>query len=145
MYAKLMADGSIKAPYYLNDLQRDNPHTSFPDTLSPLVLEGFGVAIVSQTPPPEVDTSVNQLTYSVVRQEGQYKQVWSATPISEEIASQRVRDRRSDKLRATDWTQTPDATVDRAAWATYRQALRDVPQQPGFPYSIVWPNEPTGA
>ena len=31
-----------------------------------------------------------------------------------------------------------------AAWATYRQALLDVPQQAGFPNDITWPTEPTG-
>lgn len=35
-----------------------------------------------------------------------------------------------------------DAPVDQAAWAVYRQALRDVPQQEGFPENIVWPESP---
>jgi len=34
---------------------------------------------------------------------------------------------RNDLLAQSDWTQLPDATVDREAWATYRQALRDFP------------------
>ena len=34
---------------------------------------------------------------------------------------------RNDLLKESDWTQLPDATVDREAWATYRQALRDFP------------------
>src|SRR6056297_2262065 len=45
-------------------------------------------------------------------------------------------------LSRSDWTQLPDAPVDQAAWAEYRQALRDVPQQEGFPDNIVWPTEP---
>jgi hypothetical protein len=53
-----------------------------------------------------------------------------------------VRSMRNDKLSQSDWTQVEDAPVDQAAWATYRQALRDVPQQTGFPSNITWPEKP---
>lgn len=53
-----------------------------------------------------------------------------------------VRESRNALLSACDWTQVPDASVDQAAWATYRQALRDVPEQAGFPNSVVWPTQP---
>ena len=53
-----------------------------------------------------------------------------------------VRDDRNKRLTETDWTQIADAPVDKAAWATYRQALRDVPSQAGFPWDIQWPIEP---
>jgi len=50
----------------------------------------------------------------------------SDEPTDEEwlIAMRHQRDR---LLTASDWTQTADAPVDRAAWAVYRQALRDAP------------------
>jgi hypothetical protein len=47
-----------------------------------------------------------------------------------------------DQLAASDWTQVADTPVDRAAWATYRQALRDVPDQTGFPDAVAWPVAP---
>ena len=53
-----------------------------------------------------------------------------------------VRTSRNDKLKESDWTQIADATADKAAWATYRQALRDIPAQSGFPWTITWPVEP---
>ena len=53
-----------------------------------------------------------------------------------------IRLRRDTLLSASDWTQVADAPVDKAAWATYRQALRDIPQQEGFPTVIVWPDKP---
>lgn len=53
-----------------------------------------------------------------------------------------VRAERNAKLSATDWTQIADATVDKAAWATYRQALRNIPTQSGFPNTITWPDAP---
>jgi hypothetical protein len=53
-----------------------------------------------------------------------------------------IRATRNAKLAACDWTQLPDAPVDAAAWADYRQALRDVTAQPGFPDAVIWPAAP---
>lgn len=53
-----------------------------------------------------------------------------------------ARDTRDRLLSETDWTQVADAPVNKAAWAAYRQALRDIPQQSGFPTSIDWPVKP---
>ena len=53
-----------------------------------------------------------------------------------------VRNQRTEKLNDCDWTQIADSTADKTAWATYRQALRDVPSQAGFPWTITWPESP---
>jgi len=53
-----------------------------------------------------------------------------------------ARQLRSRLLQASDWTQIADAAVDQAAWKIYRQALRDVPQQEGFPENVIWPTPP---
>ena len=45
-------------------------------------------------------------------------------------------------LKSSDWTQVPDAPVDQAAWATYRQALRDLPQNTEDPSAPLWPTKP---
>lgn len=53
---------------------------------------------------------------------------------------------RNGLLRDCDWTQLPDSPLSaevRAAWAAYRQALRDITEQPGFPASVEWPAAPT--
>lgn len=51
-----------------------------------------------------------------------------------------VRNQRDSLLTATDWTQLPDVPQSiKAQWVPYRKALRDVPQQAGFPFSVVWP------
>lgn len=64
-------------------------------------------------------------------------------PTTEELASA-ARTQRNGLLYACDWTQLGDvpASVDKSAWATYRQALRDVPQQANFPTDINWPTAP---
>jgi hypothetical protein len=54
-----------------------------------------------------------------------------------------IRAHRNALLSACDWTQVADAPVDQAAWAVYRQALRDIPDQPGFPANVVWPVAPS--
>lgn len=58
-------------------------------------------------------------------------------PTADEIRAQR-----NALLSACDWTQLADAPVDDLAWAVYRQALRDIPDQPGFPANVVWPVAP---
>jgi hypothetical protein len=53
-----------------------------------------------------------------------------------------VRASRTEKLKDSDWTQIADSTADKAAWATYRQALRDITGQAGFPWTVTWPDAP---
>lgn len=67
---------------------------------------------------------------------------WVAQPTSAWRAAQ-VRAQRDRLLAASDWTQGRDVpAATSAAWAPYRQALRDITAQPGFPDSITWPIAP---
>ena len=61
-------------------------------------------------------------------------------PIAPEVS---VRAERDGLLMTSDWTQVDDSPVDKSAWATYRQLLRDVPSQAGFPNTITWPTKPS--
>ena len=54
-----------------------------------------------------------------------------------------LRAERDRLLAASDWTQIADAPVNAAAWAVYRQALRDVPQDFDSPDDVVWPTPPS--
>lgn len=67
-------------------------------------------------------------------------------------APQKIREERNKRLAATDWRVTYEvekASVDGlgiqipTVWSTYRQALRDITAQPGFPHNVTWPTEPT--
>jgi hypothetical protein len=49
---------------------------------------------------------------------------------------------RNAELAQTDWTQLTDSPVDKSAWATYRQALRDLPAQGGKADKVDLPNKP---
>ena len=69
------------------------------------------------------------------------KAAWNAGANDRKAAE--VRAARNAKLDATDKTQaadTPQAIKDK--YAPYRQALRDVPAQSGFPNTVVWPTQP---
>ena len=73
---------------------------------------------------------------TAAEQEAAYK----AAKDAEQATS--VRSTRGEKLKECDWTQVADAPVNKTTWATYRQALRDVTQQSGFPWTITWPTQP---
>ena len=67
---------------------------------------------------------------------------WVELPPDTEALATAARSKRNSLLTASDWTQVADAPVDQAAWATYRQALRDITAQAGFPDAIDWPAVP---
>ena len=73
---------------------------------------------------------------TAAEQEAAYKAIKDA----EQAAN--VRASRTEKLKDSDWTQIADSTADKATWATYRQALRDITAQAGFPWTIDWPDAP---
>ena len=62
--------------------------------------------------------------------------------VSDDLFLIRLRNWRNDQLALTDWTQVADAPVDQAAWATYRQALRDLPASNDDPREIELPVAP---
>jgi len=78
----------------------------------------------------------DQPAKTAAEQEAEYK----AQKDAEQAKS--VRNDRTNRLSECDWTQLADAPVDKTAWATYRQALRDVTTQAGFPWSVEWPVKP---
>ena len=76
--------------------------------------------------------------------------LWRAYTAEEkaEIETQKaaaIRRERNTKLAECDWTQLNDTPLDnpsKVAWTTYRQSLRDITAQAGFPNSVIWPVKP---
>tara|TARA_B100000497_G_C7594164_1_gene357234 strand:+ start:159 stop:623 length:465 start_codon:yes stop_codon:yes gene_type:complete len=56
--------------------------------------------------------------------------------------SQRVRMQREVLLKETDWMTLSDSSEISASWLNYRQILRDIPSQEGFPTNVTWPTKP---
>jgi len=64
---------------------------------------------------------------------------WAADANNRKAEKERAK--RNELLADTDWRASSDLTLS-TEWATYRQALRDVPAQAGFPNTITWPTKP---
>lgn len=70
---------------------------------------------------------------------------WVISDTATALAFAELRAERSRRLAACDWTQVADAPLtdeQKSAWASYRQALRDLPQTATDPASVVWPEPP---
>lgn len=73
--------------------------------------------------------------------EAEIREAWKE--IERDYLLRPVRAERDALLAASDWTQNPDAPVDAAAWAKYRQALRDLPAKIKDPTAdVAWPEPP---
>lgn len=84
-------------------------------------------------------------TGRVIYEEASKGDVAPYEPPNEEVVANQVRIIRNSILRQTDWTQLPDVPqATKEIWDDYRQALRDVPQQAGFPHEVIWPEKPVG-
>jgi hypothetical protein len=133
-----------------SDIRSAFPSVSFPRNMTDALLKSFGVLRIEQVPAPEFDLITQTLTPGeLVQQDGKWVQTWNVTDATAEEIAQRteqqanvVRAERNAKLAASDWTQLADSTADKAAWAAYRQALRDITAQEGFPWTTDWPAAP---
>lgn len=103
-------------------------------------------APVQWVDPPEIDHRRQRLSEGKPTQiSGAWKMRWVVSQIPDSEEAARVREERDERLAECNWTQLEDApltTAQKAAWADYRQALRDITEQPGFPWDVVWPTQP---
>jgi hypothetical protein len=146
----LIENGAVaQYPYSTGDLKRANPQTSFPSQISDASLLEYGVhRVFFSTPPAITDTQVLE-EGTPVFVDDRWTQTFTVRDMTaEEVATRNdaqaasVRSERNALLAASDWTQLADSTADKAAWATYRQALRDITAQAGFPWTVDWPAQP---
>ena len=148
-YVKIQ-DGFKTYPYSISQLREDNPRTSFPKVLSDETLAWFGVYPVVPSVNPAYDARVQRIELDSEPEQinGEWVMRWSVFDLTaEEIQaglderSKLVRSERDDLLAATDWTANSDVIMS-DEMRTYRQALRDVPTQAGFPDNVSWPVKP---
>jgi len=151
-YALLKNDGSLdRYPYTLTDLRFAHPGTSWPKVISDEVAASFGVVPVKPTQQP-ADNYLTNLERTAVKQGPDWLEKWTETPATPEQITERtdakaadVRSERNQYLAACDWTQLADSPLDadtKSAWALYREALRMLPEQTGFPWNVQWPPQP---
>jgi hypothetical protein len=166
MQIRIRESGAVMYESELRSYLQANNGPSY-DQLTPEVMEALGVDPVLEGPQATGGTVYQYSVYGGVEQiDGQWFTKWNLGPsffdtedaeghvttAAENEANYKaakdaeqaksVRDSRNTKLTESDWTQVADAPVDKTAWATYRQALRDVTAQTGFPWTIDWPTIP---
>lgn len=139
----------------------DNPQVSLPRIWNQNVLNALNVEAVFETPKPDAGPYQMAVRNGVTKDSnGNWVQAWvvvdmfkddaEGTKAEKEAAYQAsldaevakgVRLERDSLLAATDWMALSDVTLT-ADWAAYRQALRDVTAQAGFPHTVTWPSKP---
>lgn len=153
MFVKATNDQIDQYPYTVGDLRRDNPSTSFPKVVPEATMASFGMYPVGYEAAPDYDPMTHRLQHSSepVLKDGKWlitKTVVALTPKQiadkNEAKAKEVRSQRNTLLSDTDWTQVADAPVDATAWATYRQALRDITTHVNWPHleESDWPVKP---
>ena len=142
MYVKITNGQPSQFPYTIEQLLRDNLNTSFPKQISNEILADYNVYNVTQLDKPSYDYLVQTIVRGdPVLNNGEWEVGYTIQNKSQEEAEINVRLERDSFLQETDWTALSDVTMS-SDMTTYRQALRDVPAQEGFPFNVTWPTKP---
>lgn len=146
MYAKVENNQIVKYPYNKADIRKDNPNVSFPDTLSDEILASVGAVKIAASTPVAFDNKTHRaVEQNPVLENGVCKQVWAIVELPVEVASANVRAHRDRLIAETDWLVVKNLELNQnvpGKWEVYRQDLRDIPQQAGFPHNVTWPVKP---
>lgn len=144
MYIAIIENNSVAQ---VGDYRELFPNTSFPSNgpSAEWMEENNVLGVTVFKPHTELEKLVSCTPYI---EDNQVFTVEIAPKTDEELASElaskaaQVRSVRDSLLASTDWTQLTDAPVNSSVWATYRQALRDISNQAGFPVVVTWPKNP---
>jgi len=147
---RVKSTGEIKSQ---GEVRSMYPNTSFPSQWTPALVEELGLDPVFESPTPT--TTRYQTAYKDgVEQDAQGRWLWkwSISEMDDETkaakdaeAAKAVRATRDGKLAECDWVVIKNLELNQnipGVWEVYRQGLRDVPAQAGFPYDITWPSKP---
>ena len=154
-----------------NQLRDDNPQTSFPKQITTEILDSFGYDAVLNGAAATVTGPYERSVRDGVEEiDGQWFTKFVVGPIFtdttdedgnvttaadneaayrtriDDEAAAGIRSQRDQKLTACDWTMLSDSPLSddaKTEWQAYRQALRDMPADSGFPHSVTWPTEPS--
>ena len=144
MYTKVTGDTAIH--YSVPQLRRDNPNTSFPEKPTDELLASYGVYPLKTLPQPDYNSQTHYLRQSAIYPvEGRWQCHYEPHPLPEGQAADNIRAERASLLQASDWVAA--VAYERGEpvpqeWIDYRQQLRDIPLQPGFPWDTVFPEPP---
>ena len=161
---RIRSTGEVKTQGQIRSM---HPNVSLPKVWNTNVNETLGIDPVLASPKPEPSGDYKVVVRNGVEQDanGNWVHAWTENDMFQEytddegvthsVADQQAaydasesaklaeneRSKRDDLLKETDYFGLSDVTMS-AEMTTYRQALRDVPQQAGFPSTITWPTKP---
>ena len=159
MEFRVRSSGELKNQ---GEIRKLNPNVSLPKVWNENVYEALGIDPVLATPQPNPSAAYKKVVRDGAEQDskGNWVQKWveqdmfadteETTKSEQETAYQAeldaeaattARNTRNTKISESDWMALSDVIMS-DEWKTYRQALRDVPAQSGFPNDITWPTEP---
>jgi len=163
MEFRVRSSGELKTQ---GEIRKLNPNVSLPKVWNSNVYDTLGIDPVFETPKPDTTGDYKVIVRDGAEQDANsnWVQKWverdmfsdttedGVTTTKEEHeaayqaqvdadAAERVRADRDSRLAKTDWRACSDLTLS-TEWTNYRQALRDVPAQDGFPHTVTWPDEP---
>jgi hypothetical protein len=158
---RVRSTGEIKNA---SEIRAMNPNVSMPQKFTTVTCDALGIDLVKPSARPEPTGTYKKVIKNGYEQvNGSWQVAWSEvdmftandsqTKAEQETAYQSeldaekaadVRNQRNGLLTSSDWTQVDDSQVDKAAWAIYRQALRDITAHADFPNlaDAAWPTEP---
>jgi hypothetical protein len=132
--------------FTLEQLRRENPQISFPRDISDEMLATWNVFPVRELPEPDIDTDTHYIAPGEFYQENnQWHLEHQILPRPRDQVEVIMRKKRNQLLAESDWSRMDDvplAAEQKDQWAEYRQKLRDITTQQGFPYDVVWPQLP---
>jgi hypothetical protein len=149
-YIQAQGDTFIRHIFDVEPTQWDADNYCYARYLTSEQVERFGVYKKQIVTPPYHEPATQSLEEGpALLIDGVWTQNYTVSDLDADASAAKVgarwnviRAERNKLLVESDWTQLPDAPVDAAAWATYRQALRDVTDQAN-PFAVIWPESPS--
>ncbi len=137
------------------DLYYKYPNISFPKPLTPYVIETYKLDAIFEGAQPKTTPPYETVVRQGIEEiDGKWFKKYVIGPIfnNEEDekayklridneASKNIRKTRNNLISKSDWMACSDVIMS-DEWKEYRQALRDIPEQKGFPHSVDWPTQP---
>lgn len=145
MYLKIVDGSPVK--YSVDQLRIDNQHVSFPRQIDDYLLESYSVYPYTRSTPPTYDYLSQRLIDGEFEQsDGNWVLPYLVENLEQDNAEKNIKAKRDGLLNSTDWLVIKYTEMGESLpqeWSAYRQALRDVTSQSGFPYDVEWPTKPT--
>lgn len=151
MEIRIRATGQTMLEDELRRWAKDNNGPSWDQTTAE-VLEALGADVVFEGPQAQPTRYQTAFRDGVEQIDGKWYTKYSVADLDADAIAAKdaeqakaMRSTRNQMLKDCDWTQLVDAPLTQSLafeWQTYRQALRDITTQTGFPWDVTWPDAP---